>query len=73
MGTYDFLGNESSFQGFDDALTGNDPGSFDGLSNFQTFDDTLTNNDGYGWYTDYGSGTEWATGDPSVDQANFGY
>ena len=64
---------ETSFQGFDDALTGTDPGSYDGLSNFQGFDDVLTNNQGYGWDSDHGDGTLWASGDPTVDQYNFGY
>jgi hypothetical protein len=63
----------SSFQSFDDTITGNDPASYDGLSNFQSFDDVLTDNQGYGWDTNSGDGTVWATGDPSVDVNNFGY
>jgi hypothetical protein len=65
--------SDSNFQAFDDTITGNDPGSYDGLSNFQGFDDVLTDNQGYGWDTDNGDGTVWATGDPSVDSDNFGY
>ena len=63
----------SNFQAFDDTITGNDPASYDGLSNEQGFDDILTDNQGYGWNTDSGDGTVWATGDSSVDQSNFGY
>lgn len=70
MDGYDsFAGNEQ----LDDMLNGNDPSSYDSLSNFQGFDDILTNNQGYGWDTDNGDGTVWATGDPSTDASNFGY
>lgn len=65
---------DSSFQSFDDTLTGNDPATYDGLSNFQSFDDVLTDNQGYGWdTTDDWGGTVWATGDASTDESNFGY
>jgi hypothetical protein len=65
--------SDSSFQAFDDTITGNDPASYDGLSSEQGFDDVLTDNQGYGWDTDNGDGTVWATSDPSVDSYNFGY
>lgn len=65
--------SDSSFQAFDDTITGNDPASYDSLSSEQGFDDVLTDNQGYGWNTDSGDGSVWATGDPSVDSYNFGY
>jgi hypothetical protein len=70
-GTYDtsYSGN----QAFDDYITGNDPSSYDSLSPNQGFDYYITDNQCYGWDTDNGSGTVWATGDPSIDQYNFGY
>ena len=63
-----FAGNE---QQFDDAIAGNDPATYDGLSNFQGWDDILTNNQGYGWDSEHDGGTVWATSDPSTDAANF--
>jgi hypothetical protein len=69
----DYGSSGSSTQGFDDYITGNDPNSYDNLAPGQGFDDYITDNQGYGWNTDNGSGTVWATGDPSVDQYNFGY
>jgi hypothetical protein len=65
--------SDSSFQAFDDTITGNDPASYDGLSSEQGFDDVLTDNQGYGWDTNNGDGSVWATGDAGVDQNNFGY
>jgi hypothetical protein len=71
--SYDSSSTDSSFQSFDDMITGNDPGTYDGLSSFQSFDDVLTDNQGYGWDTNTGDGTAWATSDPSTDQSTFGY
>ena len=65
--------SDSNFQAFDDTITGNDPASYDGLSSEQSFDDILTGNQGYGWDTNNGDGSVWATGDTGVDQDNFGY
>lgn len=66
--SYDSYG-DSSFQSFDNVITGNDPATYDNLSNFQSMDDIITNNQGYGW----GDSGTWATGDPSTDAYNFGY
>jgi hypothetical protein len=69
----DYGSSSSSTQAFDDYITGNDPGTYDNLSPDQNFDNYITDNQGYGWDTDNGNGIVSATGDPSVDEYNFGY
>jgi hypothetical protein len=66
----DFISNS---QTTGDYLTGEDPNTYDTLSNQQSFGDMMSDNGGYGWETNNGTGTVWATGDPIVDEANFGY
>ena len=69
-GMDDFISNSQTMGDF---LTGEDPNTYDTISNEQGFGDIMSDNGGYGWETNNGYGTVWATGDPLVDEADFGY